>query len=142
MHILSEHRERIYVAGRSKGKQSSSTTKELEIQTMTGEAKMQRKTMLQTEIYVKRKQSERKLVGDRERKRKKHWKRGGRGDNTSDRTKNTTHTSTLSNAEVECGTGLRRNVEVHCAVVSSLISINCSQHLHHLGGTDRGIGEQ
>lgn len=36
--------------------------------------------MLQTEIYVKRKQRERKLVRHRERKRKKQWKRGGRED--------------------------------------------------------------
>lgn len=37
-HILSEHRRKIYVAGRSKGKQSSSATKEPEIQTMTRDA--------------------------------------------------------------------------------------------------------
>lgn len=48
------------------------------------------------------------------------------------------HTSALSNAEVECGTGLWRDVEVDCAVIPSLVSINCSQHLHHLRGRDRG----
>lgn len=55
--------------------------------------------------------------------------------------KNTTHTSTLSNAEVKSGTGFWRNVEVDGAVVPPLVSINCPQHLHHLRGRDRGIGE-
>lgn len=50
---------------------------------------------------------------------------------------NTMHTSTLSNAEVECDTGLWRDVEVDRAVVPSLVSINCSQNLHHLRGRDK-----
>lgn len=46
-------------------------------------------------------------------------------------------TSTLPDAEVEGSVGVRRDVEMDGAVISSLVSINRSQHLHHLRKWDR-----
>lgn len=49
-------------------------------------------------------------------------------------------TSTVPDAEVEGSAGLRRDAEIHGAVIPSLISINRSQHLHHLKHRDRESG--
>lgn len=46
-------------------------------------------------------------------------------------------TTTVPDAEVEGSTGVRRDAEIHGAVIPSLISINRSQHLHHLKRRDR-----
>lgn len=46
-------------------------------------------------------------------------------------------TATVPDAEVEGSAGLRRDAEIHSAVIPSLISINRPQHLHHLKHRDR-----
>lgn len=46
-------------------------------------------------------------------------------------------TSTLPDAEVEGNVGVRRDVKMDGAVISSLVSINRPQHLHHLRKCDR-----
>lgn len=46
-------------------------------------------------------------------------------------------TTTVPDAEVEGSVGLRRDAEIHSAVIPSLISINRPQHLHHLKHRDR-----
>ncbi len=46
-------------------------------------------------------------------------------------------TTTVPDAEVEGSAGLRRDAEIHSAVIPSLISINRPQHLHHLKHRDR-----
>ncbi len=46
-------------------------------------------------------------------------------------------TSTLPDAEVEGNVGVRRDVKMDGAVISSLVSINRPQHLHHLRKWDR-----
>lgn len=47
-------------------------------------------------------------------------------------------TAAVPDAEVEGSVGLWRDAEIHGAVISSLISINRPQHLHHLKHRDRG----
>lgn len=104
---------------------------------MTGEAETMRQTEKQTELYIqyKRQRRQRRETGkeigsEREKKNsREEWESWSNRRGEKQR-----HTSALSNAEVECGAGLRRDVEVDCAVVPSLVSINRSQHLHHLRG--------
>lgn len=47
-------------------------------------------------------------------------------------------TTTVPDTEVEGSAGLRRDAEIHRAVIPSFISINRPQHLHHLKARDRG----